>query len=109
MISGKLETETGKSLTVEMDEGKMVVDNGKFVYYRHRVQQRRYPYHRQCLPAATVGMVPGRFVKHRALSHSGPITAKRERNLKTTRSMAYFRALSERKTSGFPSTAQINI
>jgi len=31
MISGKLETETGKSLTVEMDEGEMVVDNGKFV------------------------------------------------------------------------------
>ena len=31
MMSGKLETETGKSLTVEMDEGEMVVDNGKFV------------------------------------------------------------------------------
>lgn len=31
MKSGKLETETGKSLTVELDEGEMVVDNGKFV------------------------------------------------------------------------------
>ncbi|MRR59267.1 MAG: fasciclin domain-containing protein [Deltaproteobacteria bacterium] len=31
MMSGKLETETGKYLTVEMDEGEMVVDNGKFV------------------------------------------------------------------------------
>ena len=31
MISGKLETETGKSLTVEMDEGETVIDNGKFV------------------------------------------------------------------------------
>jgi len=31
MISGKLENETGKYLTVEMDEGEIVVDNGKFV------------------------------------------------------------------------------
>lgn len=31
MIPGKLETENGKSLTLEMDEGDAVVDNGKFV------------------------------------------------------------------------------
>jgi uncharacterized surface protein with fasciclin (FAS1) repeats len=31
MGSGKLVTETGKSLTVEMDEGEVVIDNGKFV------------------------------------------------------------------------------
>lgn len=31
MGSGKLVTETGKSLTVEMDEGEAVIDNGKFV------------------------------------------------------------------------------
>ena len=31
MIPGKLETESGKSLTLEMDEGDAVVDNGKFV------------------------------------------------------------------------------
>jgi uncharacterized surface protein with fasciclin (FAS1) repeats len=31
MGSGSLVTETGKSLTVEMDEGEAVIDNGKFV------------------------------------------------------------------------------
>lgn len=31
MIPGKLGTENGKSLTLEMDEGEAVVDNGKFV------------------------------------------------------------------------------
>ncbi len=31
MGSGKLVTETGKSLTVELDEGEVVIDNGKFV------------------------------------------------------------------------------
>ncbi len=31
MGSGKLVTETGKALTVELDEGEVVVDNGKFV------------------------------------------------------------------------------
>lgn len=31
MIPGKLTTETGKSLTLEMDEGEAVIDNGKFV------------------------------------------------------------------------------
>jgi len=31
MGSGKLVTETGKSLTVELDEGEAVIDNGKFV------------------------------------------------------------------------------
>jgi uncharacterized surface protein with fasciclin (FAS1) repeats len=31
MIPGKLCTESGKSLTLEMDEGEAVIDNGKFV------------------------------------------------------------------------------
>jgi len=31
MGSGKLVTETGKSLTVELDEGEAVIDNGKIV------------------------------------------------------------------------------
>ena len=31
MIPSRLETENGKSLTLEMDEGELVVDNGKFV------------------------------------------------------------------------------
>jgi len=31
MIPGKLETENGKSLTLEIDEGEAVIDNGKFV------------------------------------------------------------------------------
>lgn len=31
MGAGKLLTETGKSLTVELDEGEAVIDNGKFV------------------------------------------------------------------------------
>ncbi len=31
MGSGKLVTETGKALTVELDEGNVVIDNGKFV------------------------------------------------------------------------------
>jgi len=31
MIPGKLATENGKSLTLEMDEGEAVIDNGKFV------------------------------------------------------------------------------
>jgi uncharacterized surface protein with fasciclin (FAS1) repeats len=31
MIPGKLVTENGKSLTLEMDEGEAVMDNGKFV------------------------------------------------------------------------------
>lgn len=31
MGAGKLVTETGKSLTVERDEGEAVIDNGKFV------------------------------------------------------------------------------
>jgi uncharacterized surface protein with fasciclin (FAS1) repeats len=31
MGSGKLVTETGKTLTVELDEGEVVIDNGKFV------------------------------------------------------------------------------
>jgi uncharacterized surface protein with fasciclin (FAS1) repeats len=31
MGSGKLVTETGKALTIEMDEGEVVIDNGKFV------------------------------------------------------------------------------
>jgi uncharacterized surface protein with fasciclin (FAS1) repeats len=31
MIPGKLETENGKSLTLEDDEGEEVIDNGKFI------------------------------------------------------------------------------
>jgi len=31
MVPAKLETENGKSLTLEMDEGETVIDNGKFV------------------------------------------------------------------------------
>lgn len=31
MVPGKLGTENGKSLTLEMDEGETVIDNGKFV------------------------------------------------------------------------------
>jgi uncharacterized surface protein with fasciclin (FAS1) repeats len=33
MAPGRLGTENGKSLTLEMDEGEAVIDNGKFVTY----------------------------------------------------------------------------